>query len=110
MNNQYQKQLKKIVQRIVREYKPEKIYLFGSFAWGKPDKDSDVDLLIIKRTKEGFFRRHLAVRKIIDGEIPVDVLVRTPSELKKRLNLGDFFYQDILKKGKCLYAKSGKKF
>ena len=104
-----QKQIaKQIVNRIARKYRPEKIYLFGSFAWGKPTKDSDVDLLIVKKTKKRFFQRNLAVRKIIDGALPVDILVRTPEELKDRLNLGDFFYRDIIEKGKSLYEKSKK--
>ncbi len=103
-----QKEIKKIVRRIARNYKPEKIYLFGSFAWGKPNRDSDIDLLIIKKTKQDFFQRNFAVRKIIDGVLPVDILVRTPEEVKKRLILGDFFYRDIVRKGKPLYEKSKK--
>ena len=103
-----QKQIKTVVKRIVRNYQPEKIYLFGSFAWGKPTKDSDVDLLIVKRTEEKFLQRHLKVRRIIDGEIAADILIRTPKELERRLDLGDFFYQNIVKKGKCLYKKSKK--
>ncbi len=101
-----QKQIRTVVKRIVRNYQPEKIYLFGSFAWGKPTEDSDVDLLIVKKTKENFLQRHLEVRRIIDGEIASDILIRTPRELKRRLDLGDFFYRDIVNKGKCLYEKS----
>ncbi len=104
----YQKEIKKITKLIVRKYKPEKIILFGSFALGKQNEDSDVDLLIIKKTRKKFLRRLFELRKIIDGEIPLDLLVRTPDEIEKRLNLGDFFYQDIIKKGKCLYDRSKK--
>lgn len=104
----YQKELKGITQKVAKRYKPEKIYLFGSFAWGKPNYDSDVDLLIIKKTKKDFLQRNFAVRKIIDGVIPVDILVRTPKEIEKRLSLGDLFYQNIIEKGKCLYEKSKK--
>jgi len=49
-----QKEIKKITKQIVEKYKPEKIIIFGSFAWGKPSKDSDVDLFIIKNTKNPF--------------------------------------------------------
>lgn len=101
----YQKELKQTVKKIVTKYKPESIHLFGSYAWGKPDYNSDVDLLIIKKTKKEFLRRNFEIRKIIDGVMPVDILVRTPKEVKKRLDLGDFFYQDIIEKGKCLYEK-----
>jgi uncharacterized protein len=103
-----QQQIKKIAKRIEEKYKPEKIILFGSYAWGKPTKDSDVDLLIIKNTEKKFFKRLFEVRQITDGEMPLDILVRTPSEVKKRLELGDFFYEDIINKGKFLYEKSKK--
>src|SRR3989344_1093072 len=94
--------LAEITKRIIAEYDPEKIILFGSFAWGNPGPDSDVDLLIIKDTKQDFFERSMAVRRIIDGVLPVDILIRTPEEIKKRLMLGDFFYINIIKNGKYL--------
>ena len=100
--------LKKIISRIVKKYQPEKIILFGSFAWGKPSEDSDIDLLIIKKTKKRFLNRLFEVRKIVDGEIPLDVLVHTPEEIEKRLKLGDFFYREIIERGKVLYEKSKK--
>jgi len=98
-------QIKKIAQKIAQKYKPEKIILFGSFAWGKPKKDSDVDFLIIKNTRKNFLKRQMEVRRIIKGEIPVDILVHTPKEIERRLKLGDFFYKKIIKKGRCLYEK-----
>ena len=94
-----------IARQIIVEYNPEKIILFGSFAWGKPGPDSDIDLLIIKDTDQKFFERSMAVRRIIDGVLPVDILVRTPEEIKKRLMLGDPFYVNIIKNGKYLYGK-----
>ena len=105
---QNQERIKKIVRRIAKNYKPEKIYLFGSFAWGKPTKDSDVDLLIVKKTRKKWIKRQIEVGEIIDGEIATDTLIQTPSEIKRRLDLGDFFYRNILKKGKLLYEKSKK--
>lgn len=48
----YQREIKKIVKRLKEKYHPEKIYLFGSFVWGKFTPDSDVDLLIIKKQKK----------------------------------------------------------
>jgi len=101
----YQKEIKKITWRIVKKYKPEKIILFGSFAWGRPTKDSDVDMLIIKSTRKDFIQRQMEVGRIINGELPMDTLIRTPAEVKKRLDLGDFFYEDIINKGECLYEK-----
>ena len=97
--------ISEITKQIIAEYDPEKVILFGSFAWGKPGPDSDVDLLIVKNTAEDFFERGIAVRRIIDGVLPVDILVRTPEEIKRRLILGDPFYANIIKNGKYFYGK-----
>lgn len=89
----------------LKKYKPEKIILFGSHAWGKPNKDSDVDLLVIKNTKQNFYRRIPAVLSYLNdiNNTAFDVLVMTPKEVENRLKLGDFFLRDIIKKGKFLY-------
>lgn len=99
-------EIKKVVGKIVENYKPEKIYLFGSFAWGKPTYDSDVDLFIIKETREARFKRNVKVRKIVKGELPVDVLVYTQKEAQERIKMGDFFIEDILSKGTILYESN----
>jgi predicted nucleotidyltransferase len=101
-----QKEIKKITKQIVKKYKPEKIYLFGSFAWGKPTRDSDLDLFIIKNTQEKKLERIYKVYKFLwDKKVPLDVLVYTPKEITKRLALGDFFIEDIIKNGKLLYER-----
>jgi predicted nucleotidyltransferase len=97
----------RIIQKIKTYYQPEKIILFGSFAWGKPSKDSDVDLLIIKDTSEKHRKRMLAVRRLLseeNGLIGIDILVYTPDEINKRLEIGDSFISKILKKGKVVYG------
>jgi len=100
-----QKEIKKIVGQIVKSYKPEKIILFGSFAWGKPTKDSDVDLFIIKNTKKPKGERLAKVEKILlDRTLPLDILIYTSQEVKRRLSLGDFFIEDVIKKGEVVYA------
>lgn len=97
--------IKKITDQIIKKYKPEKIILYGSFAYGKPHKDSDVDLLIVKRTKKIRTKRHLEVdRMLLNRNMPLDILVYTPKEIKERLLLRDFFIMDIIKQGKVLYA------
>ncbi len=102
----HQKEIKKVVDRIVKNYKPEKIILFGSFAYGRPAKDSDVDLFIVKNTKEPRTKRHLEVdRMLLDRDMPLDILVYTPQEIEKRISLGDFFVKNIIKQGKILYAR-----
>jgi|SRR3989344_383355 len=102
------KDLKRITQKIVREFHPEKIILFGSYAWGKPTKDSDVDLFIIKKKtlKRRIDRERELRRKLIGNKFPpMDLLVYTPDEVNKRIGINDFFIKDILQKGKILYEE-----
>lgn len=101
------RQLKKITQKIVKEFKPEKIILFGSYAWGKPGPDSDVDLFVVKESKENSLDRERELRRLLFGNNfpPMDILVYTPSEVQKRLDFEDFFIEDVLNKGKILYAR-----
>lgn len=94
-----------VAEKIAQEHKPEKIILFGSYAWGKPNEDSDVDLFIVKETDN---TRKTAME--IDGSIyprpfPIDLLVYTPKNVEKRLKIKDFFISDIINKGKILYAR-----
>lgn len=106
MTKFYQKEIKDITKRIAKKYKPEKIILYGSFAYGRPRKDSDVDLLIIKKTKKRRTERHLQVdRMLLDRVLPLDFLVYTPQEIERRLSLGDFFIRNIIQQGKILYAQ-----
>jgi predicted nucleotidyltransferase len=100
-------ELDKIVKQVVAAYQPEKIILFGSYAYGKPRADSDLDLLIIKKTGERFIDRWTNVRKIVtdpERSIPFEPLILTPHELEERLARGDQFIVEIMKKGEVLYA------
>ena len=95
-----------MLKKIIEEYQPLKIYLFGSFVWGKFTMDSDIDFLIIKRSKKNKLERIREVEKIlINRETPIDVLVYTPKEIQERENLENPFIGEVLNKGKLLYAK-----
>lgn len=97
----------KAIEKIKEHYQPQKIILFGSFAWGNPTKDSDIDLLIVKNTELKHRARSLVVRKIISEEnalLGIDILVYTPEEVSERLKIGDSFISKIFKKGKILYG------
>lgn len=99
--------IKKISGKIQREYHPEKIILFGSYAWGKPRKHSDIDLFIIKKTKARHIDRSVEIRKILDEEnriVALDPIVYTPGETKERLKIGDDFIKKIMTKGTVLYG------
>jgi uncharacterized protein len=97
------------IERIVTELKPEKIILFGSYAYGIPTPDSDVDLLVIMKTKAKEIDRYVAVSNLLyPRRFPVDILVKTPGELDAEMGKkGNFFLREILKKGKVLYERSG---
>lgn len=101
--------LNEIVEKIVRGYPPEKIILYGSYAYGHPDDESDIDLLIVKETDASPFDRRVAVRRIVDLRVPIAFapIVVTPRELAERLEIADSFFEEILRKGKVLYAKEG---
>jgi predicted nucleotidyltransferase len=101
------KTLPKAIDRIVAELKPEKIILFGSYAYGNPTPDSDVDLLVIMKTRAREIDRYVAVSNLLyPRQFPVDILVKTPKEIeaefKKR---GNFFMREILTKGKVIYER-----
>lgn len=102
----YKTEVKRLIDKIRDDYQPEKIIIFGSFANRKITRDSDVDFFIIKKTRKNRRERQQEVsRLLIDRQIPLDILVYTPEEAKKRERLGDFFIKDILQNGKLVYAK-----
>ena len=101
------KSLRPAIQRIVRELAPQKIVLFGSYAYGKPNPHSDVDLLVIMDTDQPHKERSWAVsRLLLPRPFPVDILVKTPDEVKEALESGDFFLKEILSRGIVLYERS----
>jgi len=91
---------------IARRFKPAKIILFGSYAYGKPTPDSDVDLLVVMPCKGRPLDAALAVRLAVDPDFALDLLVRTPAEVRQRLWLGDYFLREITSKGKVLYEST----
>jgi predicted nucleotidyltransferase len=102
------KTLPQAIERLVTTLKPEKIILFGSYAYGNPTPDSDVDLLIIKdgNKKQNYTIASLA---LYPRQFPVDIIVKTPKEVSEALKGGkdnSFFIREILKKGKVLYDRS----
>lgn len=105
-NKEARKIILEIVKKIQENYKPDKVILFGSYAYGTPERDSDIDLLIIKNTQDRPLERRVTVRRIVSDParlIPFEPIVLTPSEIQKRLNIGDQFIKEILEKGEVLY-------
>jgi uncharacterized protein len=95
-----------ITQRIVKNFQPRQIILFGSYATGVPNTDSDLDLLVVMETTEPMAQRIRRVAEVSQVRfLPMDILVYTPEEFETRLEKGDFFIADILTKGKVLYHR-----
>jgi len=96
------------IEILVSKLKPEKIILFGSYAYGNPTPDSDVDLLVIMKTRARDIDRYIAVSNLLyPRQFPVDILVKTPREIEvESKKKGNFFLREILNKGKVLYERS----
>lgn len=98
--------LKGITQRIVEAIEPEKIILFGSYAYGQPEFHSAIDLLVVTnrhRRKSVFERDRLVAKAARPPGVAMDVIVRTPAEVAYRLKIGDPFFREVVTRGKVLY-------
>jgi predicted nucleotidyltransferase len=93
---------------IAQEFQPERIILFGSYAYGSADDDSDVDLLVILPFKDKPARKALEILQKTNPKIPLDLLVRTPEQVKARLDNQDWFMREIMEKGRMLYESNHK--
>lgn len=96
-----------IATKIFQSLNPDKIILFGSYAWGKPEIDSDLDLFIVMESKDRPIKRAVSVRHVLrDLYVPMDILVRTPDEIQHRIDIGDPFIKKILRDGQVIYARN----
>ena len=101
------KTIRIVADKLKESYNPEKIILFGSYAWGLPDENSDIDILVIKDTEKTPHCRNVNARKLVSSVrkgYGLDILVITPQELKSRLEIGDQFLQEIISRGEVLYG------
>lgn len=94
---------------IAREFSPDYIILFGSYAYGKPDDDSDVDLLVILPFDGKPMRKALEIVSRVNPRIPVDLIVRTPAQVKERMANNDWFIREIMEKGRKLYESTDRR-
>jgi predicted nucleotidyltransferase len=99
--------IRKYANQIARQFRPDKIILFGSYAYGEPTEDSDVDLLVIMSFKGHNPEKATEIWMATKPKFPIDIMVRKPEEIQKRLRMGDFFLREITEKGKVLYEAAG---
>ncbi len=95
--------IKDLCRQIVENFNPQKVILFGSHAYGKPNADSDVDLLVVMPFECKSVEQTIKIRQRIYPKMPLDLLARTPAQIRERLDLGDFFIKDIIERGIFLY-------
>jgi predicted nucleotidyltransferase len=96
--------IRQFAREIAERFKPYKIILFGSHAYGKPNSRSDVDILVVmpcRSERDQAFKIQLA----ISCPFPLDLVVRKPTNLKGLLTESDYFYEDIVTKGTVLFEK-----
>src|SRR3989304_396783 len=98
---------KEVINRLVNEFHPERIYLFGSHAWGKPGAGSDIDLLvIIKTSRQKPIQRAVRAQRSLRGvKASIDVLVKTRREFERFISVKASLEAQITREGKILYGR-----
>lgn len=99
-------ELDSVVHEIITHFRPQRIILFGSYAYGTPNEDSDLDLLVILDTPLNETEQAVRICQAIHYNFGLDLIVRTPRTLTKRLALGDPFLREITEKGRVLYESA----
>lgn len=92
-----------VARRIAASFRPHRIILFGSYAYGEPSPDSDVDMLVIMDTELGEIDQAVEIAQTVEHHFGLDLLVRTPATLEHRLALGDSFLRDVVVHGEVIY-------
>jgi uncharacterized protein len=95
--------IKRVCAQIVREFRPQRIILFGSYAYGRPTPDSDVDLLVVMPLKVRATDKAVEISNRLEHQFPIDLLVRSPEELRQRIEWNDFFLREATEKGVVMY-------
>lgn len=99
-------EIDEMVEKIVASFSPERIILFGSYAYGKTTTDSDVDLLVIMETELPSAERQRQISRVLrPRRLPMDIIVKNPGEIQKSRRRVDPFMNEILDKGIVLYAR-----
>ena len=98
--------IQELADRIAGQFDPEAIILFGSYAYGTPSPDSDVDLLVILPVGGKNWRKAAEIRTHVRSPFPIDLLVRDPEEMRRRTEAGDPFLGEIAERGVVLHARN----
>ncbi|MBW7917683.1 MAG: nucleotidyltransferase domain-containing protein [Anaerolineae bacterium CFX3] len=94
-----------VARQIVEKFHPIKVILFGSYAYGTPRRESDVDLLVVMETDIREVQQEILILKNIEHRFGLDILVKTPKTFNERIEAGDSFLKEIVQKGRVLYEQ-----
>ena len=95
--------IRRVTRQVVEQFHPQKVILFGSYAYGQPTEDSDVDLLVVMPTEENPLHTAARISAAVDHPFPLDLLVIRPSDLVVALQEQNIFETEVVKKGVILY-------
>lgn len=98
--------IQEVADSIARDFHPERIILFGSYARGQSTPDSDVDLLVVLPFEGKPFWKSLEIMNRVNAPFPLDLLARQPADTDRRYAEGDPIIRDALDHGKVLYEQS----
>jgi predicted nucleotidyltransferase len=96
--------IRRLARFIAERFQPDRNILFGSYAYDRPDPDSDVDLLVVMPGRNEIDQA-VRIRRTFEAPFPLDVIVRTPFNLERRLRWGDDFLREIVEQGRVLNEK-----
>ena len=100
-----EQRIRELGERIVQEFQPDKIILFGSYAFGTPTPDSDVDMLVVLPFTGKNFRKSLEILNRTNPNFPIDLLARNPEDTERRYQEGDPLIREALDHGRVLYER-----
>jgi predicted nucleotidyltransferase len=96
--------IRRFALQVAERFQPDKIILFGSYAYGTPHADSDVDILVIMPARNQLDQA-VRIELAFDPPFPLDLIVRTPHNVRWRLAEGESFLREVMTRGKVLYEK-----
>ena len=95
-----------IIKRIATNVNPDKIFLFGSYATGQANEDSDIDLLVVKETSEPKYKRSIEIQRLLIGsKLPVDIVVYTNDEFEKEKSNVYSFVNSAIQGAQLMYER-----
>jgi predicted nucleotidyltransferase len=97
--------IRRYARQIAEKFQPDKIILFGSYAYGQPHEWSDVDILVVMPARNQI-DQSIRIINTLEAPFSLDLIVRTPKRLQRDWEDGDWFLREILAKGKVLYEKT----